>query len=80
MHLQMFIKMHQLIHKIQEHKRISTSIKGHNSVENEEKMLFNHPNLHLVNTKAHTNFDRNPPWFYLQDIGIKTISDVYQGP
>ena len=52
MHLQNFIKIHQLIHKILSVNEISTSIEGHNSVENEQKILFNHPNRHHINTKA----------------------------
>ena len=57
MHLQNFIKIHQLVHKTLSINKISTSIKGHNSVENEQKILFNHPNLHLVNNNAYTKFD-----------------------
>ena len=49
MHLQNSIKIHQLVNKILSIKEILTSIKGHNSVENEGKILFNRPNLHLVN-------------------------------
>ena len=50
MQLQNFIKIHQLIHKLLSIKKILTSIKAsHNSDENEQKILFNHPNLHLVN-------------------------------
>ena len=37
MHLQKFIKIHQLVHKILGKNEISTSIKGYNSVENERK-------------------------------------------
>ena len=37
MHLQNFIKIHQLVHKILSINEISISIKGHNSVENEQK-------------------------------------------
>ena len=40
-------------------KHIFTSIKGHNSVENERKIMFNHANLHLVNINIYTKFDRN---------------------
>ena len=40
--------------------KISTSIKGHNTVENEGKILFEHPNLYLVNINTYTKFDRNP--------------------
>ena len=42
------------------HKPNFNIIKGHNSVENEQKILFNHPNLHLVNINAYTKFDQNP--------------------
>ena len=58
---------------------ILTSIKDHNPVENERKILFNHPNLHLVNINAYTKFDRNPQ-IYLQDIEDKQNSDVNQVP
>ena len=78
MHLQNFIKIHQLVHKILSINEISTSIKGHNSVENELKILLNHPNQHLVNINAYTKFDRNPQ-IISQDIEDKQISDVDQG-
>ena len=39
MHLQHFIKINQLV-RILSINEISTSIKGHNSVENERKVLF----------------------------------------
>ena len=39
MHLQNFIQIHQLVHKILSINEISTSIKGHNSVENEQKIF-----------------------------------------
>ena len=52
MNFQNFIKIHQLVHKILSINEISTSIKGHISIENERKILFNHPNLHLVNINA----------------------------
>ena len=80
MHLQNFIKMHQLVHKILSINEISTSTKGHNSVENERKILFNYKkNLHLVNINAYTKFDRNLP-INSQDIEHKQNSDVDQGP
>ena len=68
-----------MVHKILSINEISTSIKGHNSVENEWKILFNHPNLHLVNISAYTKFDRNPQ-INSQDIENKQKSDVNQGP
>ena len=71
MHLQNFIKMHQLVHKILSTNEISTSTKGNISVENERKIFFNHPNLNLVNIKAYTKFDRNLQ-INSQDIELKT--------
>ena len=79
MHLQPFIKIYQLVHKILSINEISTSIKSHNSVENEQKILFNNPNLHLVNINAYTKFDRNPQ-INSQDIEHKQNPDVNQGP
>ena len=79
MHLQNFIKIHQLVHKILSINEISTSIKGHYSVENERKILFNHSNLHLVNINAYTKFDPNPQ-INSQDIEHKQNSDINQGP
>ena len=57
MHLQNFIKIHQLVHKILSINKISTPIKGHNSVEHEQKTMFNLQNLHLVNINAYTKSD-----------------------
>ena len=79
MHLQNFIKILQLVHKILSINKISMSIKGHISVENEQKILFNHPNLHLVNNNAYTKFDQNPQ-INSQDIEHKQNSDVHQVP
>ena len=78
MHLQT-IKIHQLLHKILSLNEISTSIKGHNYVENEQKILFNHPNLHLVNINAYTKFDQNPQ-INSHDIEHIQNSNVNQGP
>ena len=79
MNLQNFIKIHHLGHKILSINEILTSVKDHNSVENEQKILFNHPNLHLVNINAYTKFDRNPQ-INSQDIEQKQNSDINQGP
>ena len=68
-----------MVHKILSINEISTSIKGHNSVENERKILFNHPNLNLVSINTNTKFDRNPQ-INSQDIEHKQYSDVDQGP
>ena len=78
MHIQN-IKINQLVYKILSRNEISTSVKGHNSVENERKILFNHPNLILVTVNAYTKFDRNPQ-INSQDIEHKQYSDVDQGP
>ena len=79
MHLQNFIKIHQLVHKILSINKISTSVKSHTSVGNERKILFNHPNLHPVNINACTKFDQNPQ-IHSQNIEHKQNSDVDQGP
>ena len=74
MHLQNFIK----IHKILSINEISTSIKGHNSKENERKILFKHLNLHHVDINAYTKFDWNPQ-IYLQDIEHNKILMLIKG-
>ena len=79
MHLQDFIKIHQLVHKILGINEISALIKGPNSVENEQKSLFNHPYLHSVNINAYGNFDRNTE-ISSENIEHKQKSDVDQGP
>ena len=79
MQLQNFIKVHQLVLKILSINEISTSVKGHNSVENERKILFNYPNLHIVDINAYTKFDRNPQ-INSQDTEHKLNSDVDQEP
>ena len=81
MHLQNFIKIHHLVHKILSVNETSTSIKGQ-SVENERKILFDHPNLHLVNINASTKLDRNPQINSQdsEDTEHKQNSDTDQGP
>ena len=87
MHKQNFIKIHSKFYQnpsivpqdIEHINGISTSIKGHNSFENEGKILFNNPNLHLVNINADTKFDLNPQ-INSQDTEHKQNSDVDQGP
>ena len=68
-----------MVHKILSISEITTSIKGNNFVENERKILFNHPNLHLGIIHAYTKFDRNPQ-INSQDTEHKQNSDVDQGP
>ena len=79
MHLQNFIKIHQLVHKILNIDKILASIKGHYSDENERKVLFNHPNLQHVNINAHTKFDQNPQ-INSQNIEHKQNFDIDEGP
>ena len=79
MHLQNFIKIHQLVHKVLSINEISTTVKGHNTGENERKIVFNHPNLHLVNTNAYKKFDRKPQ-INSQYIEHKQNFNVDQGP
>ena len=55
MHLQNFIKIHQLVHKILSINKISISIKGHNSVRNERNNCSIIPSPHFVNINAYTN-------------------------
>ena len=78
MHLQNFIKIHQLVHKTLSINEISTSIKGHNTVQNARKILFNHPIQHVVNINAYTKFDQNLQ-INSQDIAHKQNSEVNQG-
>ena len=78
MRLQNFIKIHQLVHKVLSINEISNQSRAI-TVENERKILFNYPNLHLVNITAYTKFDRNPQ-LNSQDIEHKQNSDVDQGP
>ena len=79
MHLKNLIKIHDFVHTILSINEISTSIKGHKSVENDRTILFNHPNLHLVNINTYTKFDQNPQ-IISPDIEHKQNSDVDQGP
>ena len=44
-----------------------------------EKILFNHPILNIVNINVYTKFDQNPQ-INSQDIKHKQNSDVNQGP
>ena len=68
-----------MVHEILSINDTSSSIKGHNSVENERKILWNHPNLQLVNINAYTKVDQNPQ-INSHDIEHKQKSDIDQGP
>ena len=49
------------------------------TVENEQKILFNHQNLHLVNINEYTKVDRNPQ-INSHEIEHEQNSDIDQGP
>ena len=69
----------QFVLKILSRNEILTSIKGHNSVKILRKMMFNNPELDLVNDDVHTKFGQILS-IRSQDIERKQNSDVNQGP
>ena len=54
-------------------------IKGHNSVENKQNIMSNHPNLHLVTINAYPKFNQVLS-IHSQDIEQKQNSDINEGP
>ena len=54
--IQNLVKFCPLVLKILSGNEILTSIKGHNSVANLQKMTLYNPNLDLVNAYVYTNF------------------------
>ena len=58
MHMQNLVKIHPLVLKLLSRNEILTSIKGHNSVINLQKLTHNNTNLHvdLVNINAFAKF------------------------
>ena len=56
MSIQILVKFCPLVLKILSGNKILTSIKGHNSVANLQKMTLYNPNLDLVNANVYTNF------------------------
>ena len=77
--IQNLVKFCPLVLKILSGNEILTSIKGHNSVANLQKMTLYNPNLDLVNAYVYTNFG------YIlsigsQDIERKRNSEINQGP
>ena len=79
MHIYELVKFCQSVLKILTRNKILTSIKGHNSVTNLQKMTGNNPNLDLVNINAHIKFDQIL-YICSQDIELKRNSEIYQGP
>ena len=77
MYIQTFIKIHPFVLKILRKNTFLHQSRA-TTVENERKLLFNNPNLHLVNINAYTKFDRNPQ-NNSQDTEHKQNSDVDQG-
>ena len=73
------VKFCPLVLKILSRKEIITSIKGHNSVANLQKMTLYNPNLDLVNANVYTNFGSILS-IGSQDIEGKRNSDINQGP
>ena len=62
MHIQNLVKFYQLVLKIlsgnQILNEILTSVKAHNSVTIEQKLMCSNPNLDLVNINAYTKFGK----------------------
>ena len=68
-----------MVLKLLRGNEILTSIKGHNSVANLQKMTLYNPNLDLVNANVYTNFGKILS-IRSQDIERKRNSDINQGP
>ena len=79
MHMQNLIKFCQFVYKILSGNEILTIIKGHNSIENVQKLMGNNPNLDLVKVNAYAKFDQIPS-IRSQDIEQKRNFDDNQGP
>ena len=56
-----------------------TSIKGHNSVTNEQKITSNHPDVDIVSMYAYTKFGEILS-ICSPDMECKQNSDINQGP
>ena len=59
LHILNFIKIHQFVLKVLNGNKILTSIKGHNFVEKQQKLICDCPYLHFVNINAFTKFYPN---------------------
>ena len=77
--IQNLVKFCPLALKILSGNEILTSIKGHNSVANLQKLKLYNPNLDLVNANVYTNFGKIL-FIGSQDIERKQNSDINQGP
>ena len=56
MSIQNLVKFCPLVLKILSGNEFLTSIKGHNSVANLQKMTLYYPNLDIINVNVYTNF------------------------
>ena len=56
MFIQNLIEIHQQIKKILNINKILTTVKGHNSVENDQNTTKKHLNLYLIDITAYTKF------------------------
>ena len=54
--IQNLVKFYHSVLKILSGNKILTSIKDHNSITNVRKIMFNNPNLDLVNINVDTKF------------------------
>ena len=59
MHIQNLIETHKLIHKILSINKIQTSMKGHNSVKNQPKIMCIRNNMDLGYINAYTKLYQN---------------------
>ena len=78
LHTQNFIKIHPFVLKTLNGNKILISIKGHNSVEKQRKIICNCLYLHFVNINVITKFYQNPS-IGPQDIEHKQNFNINQG-
>ena len=77
--IQNLVEFCPLVLKILSGNEILTSIKGHNSVKNLQKMTRYNTNLDLVNANVYTNFGKILS-IGSHDIERKRNSDINPGP
>ena len=77
--MQNLVKFRQFVLKILSGNKILTSIKGHKSLTELQKLAHNNPNQDLVHVSAYAKFGKIPP-ICSQDIEWKQNSDINQGP
>ena len=77
--IQNLVKCCPSILKILSGNQILTSIKGHNSVANVQKIVLYNPNLDVININVYTKLSSILS-IHFQDIEQKRNSDINQGP